>query len=279
MVVFCGDRFVAFSAEAVIQHSQNQFVRMYEGKYPADILFLGNSRVDRNIAFDRVRQLTGKSCLNLALGGNNMLISEALLKDFIQRYGNPQIVVIELSQSTVRTDSMGEIGIFSYCSPNMLALAKTINPTYTAFASVFHSLRFNSAAFWRLSAEAFTEPSSRLLQNSIPPGILKEWQNGAHTEMPIIDQNMEALSRICAYANAKNIPIRLLIAPYWGEFRKRIVNFESWKARLQQAAGKHPIYDYSEVFFARPDFFNDEMHLNANGANEFSQKLITDNVL
>ena len=103
---------MAFSAETVIQHSQNQFVRMYEGKYPADILFLGNSRVDRNIAFDRVYELTGKSCLNLALGGNHMLISEALLKDFVQRYGNPQLVVVELSHSTVRTNSMGEMRNF-----------------------------------------------------------------------------------------------------------------------------------------------------------------------
>ena len=65
-VVFGGDRLIAFSAEMAVHRSPNQFVRMYEGKYPADILFLGNSRVDRNIAFDRVHELTGKNCLNLA---------------------------------------------------------------------------------------------------------------------------------------------------------------------------------------------------------------------
>ena len=90
---------------------------------------------------------------------------------------------------------------------------------------------------------------------------------------------MEALSRICAYADAKNIPIRLLIGPYWKEFRKRIVNFEPWKARLQEAAGQHHIYDYSEAFSEHTDFFNDEMHLNAVGANEFSQKLVAEKVL
>jgi hypothetical protein len=279
VVVFGGDRIVAFSAERVIHRSHNQFVRMYEGKYPADILFLGNSRVDRNIAFEKVHDLTGKTCLNLGLGGNNMLISEALLKDFVERYGNPKLLVLELSHSTVRTDSMGEIGLFSYCSPNINALAKTINPTYTAFESIFISLRFNSPSFWRLSTEAFTEPQSRLLHNTIPPEVLKEWQNGAPVEMPIIVQNMDALSRICAYADAKNIPTRLLIAPYWKDFRKRIVNFEPWKARLQEAAGQYPIYDYSEAFSEHVALFNDEMHLNAAGANEFSQRLVADKVL
>jgi hypothetical protein len=278
-VVFCGDRFVAFSAEKVIEHSQNQFVRMYEGKYPANILFLGNSRVDRNIAFDRVHELTGKSCLNLALGGNHMLISEALLKDFVERYGNPQLVVVELSHSTVRTNSMGEMGIFSYCSTNMNALAKTTDPTYTAFESIFKSLRFNSPAFWRLSAEAFTEPPARLLQNTIPPDLAKEWQKGGPVELPIIKANMEALGRICAYADAKNMPIRLLIGPYWKEFKKRIVNFDAWKTALQKAAGQHYIYDYSGAFSEHTDFFNDEMHLNAAGANEFSNKLVAEKVL
>lgn len=278
-VVFCGDRFVAFSAERMIQHSHNQFVRMYQGKYPADILFLGNSRVDRNIAFERVHELTGKTCLNLALGGNHVLISEALLKDFVERYGDPQLVVVELSHSTVRINSMGEMQIFSYCSPNIRALAKTTNPTFAAFESIFNSLRFNSPAFWRLSTEAFTEPPTRLLQNTIPPDLAKEWQNGGPVQMPIIEANLEALRRICAYADARNIPIRLLIGPYWKGFRMRMINFEQWKTRLQKAAGQHHIYDYSEAFREHTDFFNDEMHLNAVGANEFSRKLVAEDVL
>lgn len=279
IVVFGGDRIVAFSAEMAVHRSPNQFVRMYEGKYPADILFLGNSRVDRNIAFDRVHELTGKNCLNLALGGNHMLISEALLRDFVERYDAPQLVVVELSHSTVKTNSMGEMGMFAYCSPNMRAVAKSISPAYTTFESIFNSLRFNSPAFWRVTTEAFTEPQSRLLQNTIPPDLAKEWQNGGRVELPIIDKNMQALTRICTYADAENIPIRLIIGPYWQGFRKRIANFDVWKATLQSAAGEHPVYDYSEVFREREELFHDEMHLNAAGANEFSQRLVAERVL
>lgn len=278
-VVFLGDRVLSLSATKLVRHSQNQFVRMYEGKSPADIVFLGNSRVDRNISFEKISNLTGKVCLNLGLGGNHMLISEALLKDFVQLYGNPKVVLIELSHSTVNPDNMGEMGIFSYCSTNMQALGKRINPTYAAFESVFQSLQFNSHTFWRLSAEVLSQPSTRLLDNTIPPAILNKWKNGGHAEFPIIVENMEALTRICNFTYNRKIQIRLLIAPFWKEFKKRTVNFESWKSALQKAAGEHHIYDYSEVFFEHPDYFNDEMHLNAVGANCFTEKLVVDKVV
>lgn len=279
LVVFLGDRLVALSAEKMVRHSKNQFVKMYEGKARADIVFLGNSRVDRNISFEKVEEMTGKRCLNLGLGGNHMLISEALLKDYVERYGNPQLVIIELSHSTVKPVDMGEMGIFTYCSTNMSALARSINPTYFACERVFHSLQFNTQTFWRLSAEVFSQPSSRLLNNTIPPPILAHWKNGAHDELPLIEENAKALRRICDYANSRNLRIRLVIGPLWKEYRNRITNFEAWKSMLQNAAGADPVYDYSELFFDHEDYFNDEMHLNATGANCFTEKLMTDKVL
>ena len=208
-----------------------------------------------------------------------MLISEALLKDFVERYGAPQLVVIELSHSTVKTNNMGEMGMFAYFSSNMRAVAKSINPAYAAFESIFKSLRFNSPAFWRVCTESFTEPQTRLLQNTIPPDLAKEWQNGGRVDLPIIDQNMQALHRMCSYADAAHIPVRLLIGPYWQGFRRRIANFDIWKATLQNAAGEHHVYDYSEVFREHEELFHDEMHLNAAGANEFSQRLVSESVL
>jgi len=278
-VVFIGDRLISFGAMKLVQQSKNQFVRMYEGKYPANFLFLGNSRVDRNFNFEKIREVTGKSCLNLGLGGNHTLIAEVLLKDFVERYGNPELVVVELSHSTANPYTMGEMGIFSYCSTNMQALGKIIDPTYAGFESIFHSLRFNNQAFWRLSSEVFSEPPTRLLNNTIPAEIINQWQHGEHVEMPIYQKNLEALTRICQYADARQIRLRLVIGPYWKEFRKGWSNYDAWKAALQKAAGKHEILDYSEVFFDHAEYFNDEMHLNATGAACFTRKLVEEKVL
>src|SRR5690242_18969355 len=64
-VVFVGDRLVSLGAMKLIQKSKNQFVRMYQGSTAANSLFLGNSRVDRNFDFQKIHEMTGRSCLNL----------------------------------------------------------------------------------------------------------------------------------------------------------------------------------------------------------------------
>jgi hypothetical protein len=279
VVVFVGDRLVALGARKIIQHSQNDFVRMYEGHHPAQIIFLGDSQVDRNIDFQMVEQLTRKITLNLGLGGNHVLISEALLKDYVHRYGNPELVIIELSHSTVVPDKMGEMGIFSIYSSHIAALAKSIDPTLSTFETVFWSLRFNNPTFWRLSAEVFDKPSSRLLHNTIPAVLVSKWKGDRKFNRRIIQGNMEAINRICNYVDLRQIQIRLLIAPYWKGFRGGIANFESWKSALQKAAGRHHVYDYSELFSEHSDYFNDEIHLNATGADLFLRKLMEDKVL
>lgn len=279
VTLFVGDRAVSFSARTVIEHSHNQFVQMYEGKGRADILLLGDSRVDRNISAERIEEMTSKRCLNLGLGGNSMLISEALLKDYVQRYGNPALVVIELGQSTVDPKTMGEMRIFSCLSPNIDQLSREIDPIYTAFGSVFTSLRYNDAGFWRLAAETFSNPAPRLLQKTIPPEIINRWRQGGHVDRPIYKENMEALRRICQFVDARRLNLCLLIGPSWNDFKRAITNFDAWKSALQEAAGSHPIHDYSDAFIDHPTYFNDTLHLNARGADAFVQKMCEDGLL
>jgi hypothetical protein len=278
-VLFLGDRFLFYTALSIVQHSRNQFVRMYEGKLPADVLILGDSRADRNISTRELQDLTGKRCLNLGLGGNSVLISETLLKDFVQRYGKPERVLIELSHTTADPYSMGEMRIFSYCSPNIAALAKQLDPTYSLFECIFKCLQFNDPAFWRLAAELLGEPAPRLLENTIPPEIINKWKDGHHIDLPIIRNNMEALTRICQYSESKDIRIELLIGPSWEGFRNGIANYEEWKSALVRVVGIHFIHDYSRVFFDHPEYFNDTIHLNAIGADRFAEILVKDKIL
>jgi lysophospholipase L1-like esterase len=90
---------------------------------------------------------------------------------------------------------------------------------------------------------------------------------------------MEALRRICEFANTHGITLRLLIGPCWSDFKRAITNFGAWRSALQQAAGSHEIRDYSDIFIDRPTYFNDTLHLNARGADAFAQKLAQDGLL
>lgn len=250
---------------------------MYEGRNPANIIFLGDSRVDRNVSYKYLEEKTGRRCLNLGLGGNNVKISEILLKDYIERYGKPQLVVIDLGHSMVKPNSMGEMRIFSFWSQRMAELAYSIDPVYAQFEYIFSILLFNDPSFWRLFLEIFRVNQSRLLNNTIPKVQIDKWRNEGNNEvLPVYKENMEALSRICSYVNSENIRLRLLISPIWNDYKKSIINYSAWKSEIKNSVGKYKIYDYSEAFNQNTKYFNDVLHLNKTGAKIFTELLIDD---
>ncbi len=279
LVIFVGDIVVARLARSIVRRSQNQFVRMYEGKYAADLLFLGDSRVDRNFNFRKIRELTRKRCLNLGLGGNSVLVSEVLLKDYVHRYGIPEHVLLEMNQTTTDPRGIGEMRIFSYCSRNMSQLADRLDPIHARFSAVFRSLRFNDPAFWRLATEVLQKPESRMLQNQIPPEKKRKWANRRKFERSILRENMDAIRRICDFSDSNNIRLTLLIGPSWKPYHDSISNFPEWVDALEEAAGKHAILDFSGLFFDQPEYFNDEIHLNARGATRFVEILVEKGIL
>ena len=278
-IVFVGDRLLASLAGTIVQHSKNEFARMYRSELPTDILFLGDSRVDRNISCQKVRELTGKRCLNLGLGGNSMMVSEALLKDYVQRYGNPELVVIEMGHSTVDPETLGEMRLFTLYSTNLQALVRKKAPAYATFQRVFASLRFNDPAFWRLASETIRPPTERLLHNKIPAAVIESAKKAAAVHRPIYQENFDALRRICEFADLHGIGLRLFISPCWEDTKRSIENFDEWKAKLQTTAGTHVIHDFSDAFVRHTDYFNDELHLNATGADRFVEYLRKEKVL
>jgi hypothetical protein len=204
-----------------------------------------------------------------------MLISEALLCDYYGRYGAPQVALLELSHSIVKPDNMGEMEIFGCYSTNINNLTSKLDPTYARFERVFHCLRFNTPTLWRLAGESMEGERSRLLHNRMPQERL---QNDLHPtiEYPIFQENIEALTRICRFAKERGIDLRLFVAPLWKGYRKTIANYQQWIDGLRRASLGVCIYDYSELFEDHPEYFNDEMHLNATGAAVFSERLVQD---
>ncbi len=277
--VFIGDRVVSSGAKQVVEHSRNPFARLFFSTNKADILLLGDSRVDRNISLESIRGLTGKAPMNLGLGGNNPLISEALLRDYLRLHGKPELVIVELGHSTVDPRALGEMRIFSFCSTNIARLARTAQPVYSAFSNVFASLQFNDPAFVRVAADVFGDPTPRLLHNRIPLEIVNRWKSARPMQRTIYAENMQALKRLVELSNQEHFRLEFILSPCWGDFRKAIANYDEWKNAMQQAVGSRQIHDYTDAFNDFPELFNDELHLNAGGAERFVQQLLADKVL
>lgn len=279
LFVFVGQLLLTICATAIVGISANDFARLYTGKGKGQIVLLGDSRADRNISAELLQSLTKKECINLSLGGNSTCVSEILLSDYIDRYGNPDLVVMEVSQTTVAPQSLGEMRLFSHYSRRLFEFASKVDPTFTTFQKLFPILAFNNPSFWRLASESFAKQPSRLLANSIPPAILAEWSNPHEIVRPVYRENIEALGRICTLCSERRIKIVFVIAPSWQPFRQSIRNFSTWRHEIEKAALPVRVFDYSECFFGKTQLFNDEMHLNSRGALEFVKLLREDGIL
>jgi hypothetical protein len=277
-MVFLGDRCLAWIAGNVVKRSQNTFVKMYEGKAKADVLLLGNSRMDRNVDPAQLKTKTGLTALNLGLGGNHTLISECLFFDYISRYGPPQLLLIEVTQTVDSPADLGEMGVFANESPRLASLIERMDPTFATARKLFHCLTFNNDTFWRLLSEVVSAPKSRLLTKTLSNEELERLAQKGALEWPEIKENMEALSRITKFAAENQIPTRLFIAPMWTEFKRNISNFDEWKVAVQKAA-KQPVLDYSDIFSDRRELFNDGNHLNSAGAAALLDRMEADRAL
>jgi hypothetical protein len=275
VVVFAGDRSIYTLARHLVRHSNNRIARMYNNSRSADIILFGDSRMDRNLLEADVEVLTGKSCLNLALGGNHVLISEVLLADFVDMYGAPDRVMVEVSHSTVPTCGMGEMRVFACSSTKLAALAKAIDPVYSRFAAVFKSLEFNDPSFWRIATQAVCPPPSRALHGVLHPDH-RQAGHAQPVERPIYADNIAALGRIGRYADAHGIDIVFFIAPSWDSYTESITNMDEWRTQVRGAIAPHKLHDYSGALAGQVHCFNDELHLNAAGAHSFAEILARD---
>jgi len=278
-LVLAGDRCVNFAAGRLMARSRNSFVQMYEGKCRADALLLGNSRMDRNCDAKELERRTGQRALNLGLGGNHTRICEALFLDYIDRYGPPQLLVLELTQCVDSPDSMGEMMIFTRYSSRMRSLAQELDPKFMTFQSIFKSLRYNNDTFWRLASEAVKPPSPRQLAKVMPREEMERWKQARPSAWPAVPENIKALNRLLKAAKDSGVEVRLIIAPMWCGYKAKIENFDTWKTEMAKHIGEQRIWDYSDLFADEVACFNDGNHLNALGAKRFSEVLIADGVI
>ena len=66
--------------------------------------------------------------VNLGFGGVSTVMSEVLLRDYVERNGRPRLLVVEPTCLTVSADEVGDMGLFTIFSERLNQLVKERNP-------------------------------------------------------------------------------------------------------------------------------------------------------
>lgn len=270
LVFLAGDRLIAAGLGWLVLQSPDRFVSVYRDAAPADVVVLGNSRVDRHFDPGMIRDRTGLEIVNLGIGLNSVALSEVLLADYLERHPKPQSIVLEVTHLQVPV-STGELKLLTAFSANMRAFLREVSPRLYYAGEVSHLFRLNSDLFFRALYSLLAGDEARLFPAE-PGAIIAEEKLDAPERMIIAEGNGEALARIAAMAREEGIRLVLVVAPYYPDFLARIENMDAFVAEVEAIAGQSVI-DLSGLPVGRDDFY-DLTHLDAAGVGLFIDALL-----
>ena len=274
-LLLVGDRLAAWGLQKLVARSQDRYVAMYEGRAKADILVLGNSRADNHFPPQMMTQALGATAVNLGLGGVSTALSEALMKDYIERNGAPRLIVLEATVLEVDPSVIGDMMIFTSYSPRIADLVKRNAPRLYYTMTVFKLFQYNNEMLWRILYHVWKAPFDRMHSGTMTPQLLAEIRRRGDYHMTSFAENEAALRRMVDYARQRDIPMRIVVTPYLKEQFGKFTNFPTWKAKVEGLARGQRVWDYSHSF-DNPALFRDSEHMNSAGTTRLLQVMVHD---
>lgn len=295
-VVYAGDRSLAAMLDWVLFHSNARYSRLYEGRATAEIVVLGNSRGKHSFHAPSMEKELGVSVINLSYNALATELAAPLLEDYLEHNDKPKLLIVEVSNVRMSPEVITELKPYTGRSTRLAELLKREQPEAYFATHVSHLYRLNGEMIFQ-NLRSFRSSDQGYIQRNImtqelidrveqtdaytfpeaisfPPALAKDEQ--AKKRLEYLHNNLDALRKIVAAAQRENIELRLVIAPYWPAYRRKITNWDEVMAEIQQAAGAEtPLWDYSLALEERTDFA-DRVHCNANGAAKLLERMKED---
>jgi len=276
------------------------FTDVFEGKEPitlANVLFLGESRVNSNINFTQI-----PGAWSFAAGGSSAVEQYCMLKKYLQKFPKPDTVYISISprflRSTyafwhlaVRNDFFSAKEFTEIIETSKKAEADTF-PEYFAKAK-FYAYKYRWFPYYQ------TDVQQNFLQNTKAentelrkyayrnkgaqphPGLNENgcsdlFVEAAYTNFavpPILDFYFNAIFETCSkhgiYVIFESMPFNET------SFKKLSPIFvEEYTQYIKNYANKYPNFNINSSVYAYPDsLFGDPSHLNSKGKQVFTDSL------
>jgi hypothetical protein len=272
-LVFAGDRVLARAGTSLLLDSELRFSVAARGGLPPLVLVLGDSRAVNAFWTPELARISGERAFNLAYNGMSTRIAEALLRDYLAANAKPRMIVLEVSNVQDRHALSSALAGYWPVSPHLAALGRELSPRNAVATRVSHLFALNGEIFLRALRYRRRSDQDAINRFRTTPEILAAARALAPFELKAHADNLEALGRIVALARANGCALRLVVAPYLPEYVAHAANWDAWIATIEEAAGADArVWDYGRAD-ADPAHFADRLHLNADGAVPFLERL------
>jgi hypothetical protein len=276
--LLAGDRILASFLDTVLLRSGLRFSVLYGGGQKCDILILGNSRGVNTFYAPAIQEATGMSTLNLSYNGMSADVAEALFLDYLDRNRKPQILIVEITNLTHRSELLNDLKLYAPHSERLMGLLRETNPGAVRWVTLSHLFRFNSEMFLRALYYQRGTDQNWINRYQINRALLNSTASDNSHELRTFPENLAALKRIVSRAQALGIHVRMVVGPYLPAYGKSISNLNQWVEDVgKEMTGSTPVRDYSSAI-TDVSAFADRMHLNYEGSRALLKRLISDGV-
>lgn len=242
----------------------------------SECLILGSSRASHHYAPLIIQDSLGLSTYNAGRNGHGISYADGVLRAIINRK-KPKLIVLECSDGEFRpdwTEKVSSLKPYFKEYPDILRLAKNVVGDNESFKSKFSAYRFNSLLFPVLGTYLKSSVDKEkgfmpLKGNNVLDMKLRE-SKGAFS---INYQNIEIFEDFVGTCRANNIKVVAFCSPIYQDFScERIELSKICEEKVI------PFFDYSndEYFMSHPELFWDNAHLNKEGAEIYTKKIVDD---
>ncbi|MBC8011664.1 MAG: hypothetical protein H7067_16390 [Burkholderiales bacterium] len=276
LVLICGllfafvlDRVGAIFCKNVTDASGFRLFALYGDAISPELLIAGNSRAMQSFDAELMTAESGQKVFNIGFNGAPPDLVCAFVKDAVDRHSSVRTVVIEAS-CFWPINPGADVKPLALYSDRIDQYLRETNVTAYRFVKLSKLYAFNSELFHR--AFFFRKHSDQRLHATgvITPEIIAARSDEQFFPASATASHIELLDDLQSYLNGRKVRLILVIAPYHPSTAPRFSDYDSLLSSVSSPDRR--LIDCSQVL--REDkYFADRLHLNIDGAREFTRIL------
>ena len=269
LLLAAGDRAAAGLIGRILGFSADSFATLYSGRGRADVVVLGNSRVFFGLDFGRLVEIVQGRVLNLSLPGAPTVFSAAVLGDYLDRYGPPRVVVLEISNTHNTLQEVTQNNAYMTQSRRLAALIRETSPRLFYAGQLSHLFNYNSDYIFNVLVKIFLPVKEQRLDGTLTAAeaalAATHFADNYFSPLPA---NVAAMREIVALADRYGFDLRLYQAPTIPDYAATNHAVEL-TALVHSLAEGRKLWDYGQGPIDQPSLFSDFVHLNRAGVDAF----------
>jgi hypothetical protein len=283
LFIILADKFIGKILEIIYVNSDElaiSQIRYTFNETSEDILIFGSSRAEHHYVPEIISKSTGCTSYNCGLGGQFLTFSYIQISETLKRY-KPRLIILDLYPEMLlqkNFDQRLKILAPYYTSDTLIMEILNQSSRFEKFKYISSIYPYNSLLFPLLLGLFYTPDVSDKgfipVAGTIDTSLVVNKGSGKTHE--IVEKQMMTLCEIIRVCQEKKVDLWILVSPIYKTTTQDSKIIQDLEILSKQKC-VHFIDFSQNSYFSNYLFFKDNLHLNSNGAIEYS-KTVSDSL-